>query len=165
MTAGSLADYQVVLDTFRGPLDMLLYLVKRDEVDVLDIPIARVAEQFKHDLEVLTTIASQTGVALRTARLVSDLRTAGGSMRSLNRDLLQTKERLEKLDSVKTDFVTVASHELRTPLAQIRGYTDILETMNDQTMLNPDLWNPHPEVACVRQSRLRERGKRRWRQR
>jgi segregation and condensation protein A len=56
MTAGSLADYQVVLDTFRGPLDLLLYLVKRDEVDVLDIPIARVAEQFKHYLDVLTLI-------------------------------------------------------------------------------------------------------------
>jgi segregation and condensation protein A len=56
MTAASLADYQVVLDTFRGPLDLLLYLVKRDEVDVLDIPIARVAEQFKHYLDVLTLI-------------------------------------------------------------------------------------------------------------
>src|SRR5262249_50419274 len=56
MTAGSLADYQVVLDTFRGPLDLLLYLVKRDEVDILDIPIARVAEQFKSYLDVLTLI-------------------------------------------------------------------------------------------------------------
>ncbi len=56
MTAGSLADYQVVLDTFRGPLDLLLYLVKRDEVDILDIPIARVAEQFKQYLDVLTLI-------------------------------------------------------------------------------------------------------------
>src|SRR5437660_11559832 len=56
MTAGSLADYQVVLDTFRGPLDLLLYLVKRDEVDILDIPIALVAEQFKHYLDVLTLI-------------------------------------------------------------------------------------------------------------
>lgn len=56
MHAGSLADYQVVLDSFRGPLDLLLYLVKREEVDVLDIPIARIAEQFKHYLEVLTLI-------------------------------------------------------------------------------------------------------------
>src|SRR5215471_21873925 len=56
MTAGAVADYQVVLDTFRGPLDLLLYLVKRDEVDILDIPIARVAEQFKHYLDVLTLI-------------------------------------------------------------------------------------------------------------
>lgn len=56
MVAATLSDYQVVLDTFRGPLDLLLYLVKRDEVDILDIPIARVAEQFKQYLEVLTLI-------------------------------------------------------------------------------------------------------------
>ena len=56
MIGGSLADYQVVLDTFRGPLDLLLYLVKRDEVDIRDIPIARVADQFKHYLDVLTLI-------------------------------------------------------------------------------------------------------------
>lgn len=56
MTAGSFTDYQVVLDTFRGPLDLLLYLVKRDEVDVLDIPIARVAEQFKRYLDLLAIV-------------------------------------------------------------------------------------------------------------
>src|SRR5207302_205047 len=39
-----------------GPLDLLLYLVKRDEVDVRDIPIARVADQFKHYLDLLTLI-------------------------------------------------------------------------------------------------------------
>ncbi|MFM8274089.1 MAG: segregation and condensation protein A [Gemmata sp.] len=36
----------VELDTFHGPLDLLLYLVKRNEVDVLDIPIATIADQF-----------------------------------------------------------------------------------------------------------------------
>jgi segregation and condensation protein A len=46
-------DYQVELDVFRGPLDLLLYLVKREEVDIRDIPIARVAEQFKEYLGVM----------------------------------------------------------------------------------------------------------------
>ena len=32
-------DYLVNLDVFRGPLDLLLYLVKRDEVDIRDIPM------------------------------------------------------------------------------------------------------------------------------
>jgi segregation and condensation protein A len=49
-------DYQVDLDTFRGPLDLLLYLVKRQEVDVCDIPIARVTEQFLEYLRVLEMI-------------------------------------------------------------------------------------------------------------
>ncbi len=39
-------DYQVELDTFRGPLDLLLYLVKRHEVDICDIPIAHITEQY-----------------------------------------------------------------------------------------------------------------------
>jgi segregation and condensation protein A len=53
MTTPEPHDYQVDLDIFRGPLDLLLYLVKRDEVDVRDISVARVAEQFKEYLEVM----------------------------------------------------------------------------------------------------------------
>jgi segregation and condensation protein A len=56
MTASASTDYRVELETFHGPLDLLLYLVKRDEVDVLDIPIALVAEQFKAYLDVMTLI-------------------------------------------------------------------------------------------------------------
>ena len=39
-------DYQVTIDAFHGPLDLLLYLIRRAEVDVLDIPIAAITEQF-----------------------------------------------------------------------------------------------------------------------
>src|SRR5438128_1209605 len=49
-------DYLVELDTFRGPLDLLLYLVKRNEVDICDIPMARIAEQFREYLNVLQLI-------------------------------------------------------------------------------------------------------------
>jgi segregation and condensation protein A len=48
--------YQVNLDTFRGPLDLLLYLVKRQEVDIRDIPIAKVAEQFLEYLRVIELV-------------------------------------------------------------------------------------------------------------
>ncbi len=49
-------EYQVDLDTFRGPLDLLLYLVKREEVDILDIPMAEITEQYLHYLQVLQLI-------------------------------------------------------------------------------------------------------------
>jgi segregation and condensation protein A len=49
-------DYQVDLDSFRGPLDLLLYLVKRNEVDICDIPIARILEQFQHYLDLMTVL-------------------------------------------------------------------------------------------------------------
>ena len=56
MTPSASHEYQVDLEAFRGPMDLLLYLVKREEVDVRDIPVARVAEQFKQYLDVLALI-------------------------------------------------------------------------------------------------------------
>lgn len=96
------------------------------------------APYFPRDLEMLATMADQTGVALRNARLVADLRHLNSSMRALNGGLEEANSQLEKLDSVKTDFITIASHELRTPLAQIRGYTDIIDALNEQGMLDKD---------------------------
>lgn len=46
-------NYQVSLQSFHGPLDLLLYLVRRNEVDIHEIPISVVADQF---LEYLRTI-------------------------------------------------------------------------------------------------------------
>jgi segregation and condensation protein A len=46
-------DFRVELDTFRGPLDLLLYLVRKHEVDVTDLPIALIADQYLAHLEVL----------------------------------------------------------------------------------------------------------------
>jgi segregation and condensation protein A len=48
-----LADYRVNLDIFAGPLDLLLYLVRKEEVDIYDIPIARITDQYLRYLELL----------------------------------------------------------------------------------------------------------------
>lgn len=48
-----MSEYKVKLDAFAGPLDLLLYLVRKDEVDIYDIPIARVTEQYIQYLEML----------------------------------------------------------------------------------------------------------------
>jgi len=46
-------NYRVDLPDFHGPLDLLLYLVKKNEVDVREIPIAKVAAQFQEYLALL----------------------------------------------------------------------------------------------------------------
>ena len=48
-----MADYRVNLDIFAGPFDLLLYLVRRDEVDIYDIPVARITEEYLKYLEML----------------------------------------------------------------------------------------------------------------
>jgi segregation and condensation protein A len=39
-------EYKVRLEMFEGPLDLLLYLIKRDEIDIYDIPIERITKQY-----------------------------------------------------------------------------------------------------------------------
>jgi len=51
-----LADYRVNLDIFAGPLDLLLYLVRKEEVDIYDIPIARVTDQYIRHIEMLKSL-------------------------------------------------------------------------------------------------------------
>jgi segregation and condensation protein A len=48
-----LADYRVNLDIFAGPLDLLLYLVRKEEVDIYDIPIAKITDQYLRYVEML----------------------------------------------------------------------------------------------------------------
>jgi segregation and condensation protein A len=45
--------YRVKLEVFEGPLDLLLYLIKKDEIEIYDIPIARITEQYLAYLELM----------------------------------------------------------------------------------------------------------------
>src|SRR5205814_5096745 len=45
-TAQAGGGFVVELEKFSGPLDLLLHLIKEDEVDITDLPIAKIADQF-----------------------------------------------------------------------------------------------------------------------
>jgi segregation and condensation protein A len=47
------SDYKVKLEVFEGPLDLLLYLIKKEEVDVYDIPIERITNQYMEYLTLM----------------------------------------------------------------------------------------------------------------
>ncbi|HKI82763.1 MAG TPA: segregation/condensation protein A [Candidatus Krumholzibacteria bacterium] len=48
--------YNIQLDRFEGPLDLLLYLIQRDEIDIYDIPIAHITEQYLASIEDLDSL-------------------------------------------------------------------------------------------------------------
>jgi segregation and condensation protein A len=45
------SDYKVKLEIFEGPLDLLLYLIKRDEIDIYDISLERITRQYLEYLQ------------------------------------------------------------------------------------------------------------------
>lgn len=49
-------------DTFNGPLDLLLHLIRRDEMDIYDIPIARLAASYQEEIQKLEIINFDEGI-------------------------------------------------------------------------------------------------------
>jgi len=46
-------EYKVSLEVFEGPLDLLLYLIKKDELEICDIPIVRITNQYMEYLDLM----------------------------------------------------------------------------------------------------------------
>jgi len=60
-------DYRVELDVYNGPLDLLLYLIKRDELDIYDIPIARITDSYIHYVNIMKEVGSPEGFDINLA--------------------------------------------------------------------------------------------------
>ena len=48
--------YRVKLTDFEGPLDLLLFFIKRDELDITNIPISRITQEFLEYLHLMATL-------------------------------------------------------------------------------------------------------------
>jgi len=46
-------NYKIHLDKFEGPLDLLLYLIKKNDIDICDIPIAVITDQYMEYIEMM----------------------------------------------------------------------------------------------------------------
>ena len=49
-------DYAIKLDIFEGPLDLLLYLIKKNEIDIYNIPVSLIAEQYLQYLKMIKSL-------------------------------------------------------------------------------------------------------------
>jgi segregation and condensation protein A len=49
-------DYEVKLEIFQGPLDLLLHLIRKNEVDIFDIPIATITDQYLEYLDMMKAL-------------------------------------------------------------------------------------------------------------
>lgn len=82
------AGYQVALDVFEGPLDLLLHLVKKHELSILDIPISFVTEKYLEYLDAMAALdIDVAGEYLLMAATLCHIKS---------RELLPTPEPLEE---------------------------------------------------------------------
>src|ERR1700704_2358699 len=87
--------YQVALDVFEGPLDLLLHLVKKHELSILDIPIAFVTERYLEYLDAMAALdIDVAGEYLLMAATLCHIKS---------RELLPSPEPLEEEDNEAGD--------------------------------------------------------------
>ncbi|MCK4274927.1 MAG: segregation/condensation protein A [Phycisphaerae bacterium] len=68
--------YRVNLDVYNGPLDLLLYLIRREEVDIYDIPIAKITDQYLQYVQLLKQIDPElAGEFMVTAATLMEIKT------------------------------------------------------------------------------------------
>jgi segregation and condensation protein A len=60
-------EYRVELDVYNGPLDLLMYLIKRDELDIYDIPIAQITDSYMQYMNMLRAMSKEQGLDINVA--------------------------------------------------------------------------------------------------
>ncbi len=94
-------EYQVKLDAFCGPLDLLLYLIRRAEVEIHDVPIAEITDQYLHLLQEVENIDIEAaGEFLVMAATLMEIKS---------RTLMPPEASLEGEDGESADGVEVAA--------------------------------------------------------
>ncbi len=67
---------QVFLEAFEGPLDLLLYLIRRQNIDILDIPIAEITKQYVQYIELMNELQLElAGEYLVMAAMLAEIKS------------------------------------------------------------------------------------------
>ncbi len=133
--------YQVELsDFFQGPLDLLLHLLQKDKLDIYDIPIARITDQFIRHIEVIQSVSlDQAGDFLTMAatllvikmkvlmpsRLEGDVVEEEDPRAELVRQLLEYKRFKEAAEAFQTQETARQCFHLRGGKYPFAGDLDL----------------------------------------
>ena len=99
-------DYRVELDVYNGPLDLLLYLIKRDELDIYDIPIARITDTYIQYVNMLRGMSKESGLDINVA---GDFLVMAATLMEVKSAMLLPKQ------AVSEDGSSSAAAELADP--------------------------------------------------
>jgi segregation and condensation protein A len=118
-------DYRVQLDAYSGPLDLLLHLVKRHEIDLNDIPIAQLTDQYLRHLQLLQLIdVDQAGEFLVMAATLLEIKS----------QLLMPRpqEAQDACDDPASSAATDPRYELVQQLLAYKRYKDAAIALEDR---------------------------------
>lgn len=128
--------YAIQLENFEGPLDLLLHLIKKNEMDIYDIPMAAITEQYLSILDAMKTL---------NLDLAGEFLLMAATLLHIKSKLLLPKIVEEDLEEEEED----PRAELVRRLLEYQKYKEVSMTLDHKPQLGRDLFArvaPEPEV-------------------
>ena len=127
-------DFRIDLNVFRGPLDLLLYLVRKHEVEIIDIPIATITDQYLEYLAVIEQLdVDAVGDFLAMASLLIEIKS--------QQVLPRSDEIEEELEDPRQELVR--------RLLEYKKYRDAASILEERSRT----WQQHYAAAVDRPAR------------
>lgn len=118
--------YKLRLDIFEGPLDLLLYLIKKNDIDIKDIPIVEVTEQYMEYIEMMKMLDLE---------IVGDFLVMAATLIQIKSKMLlppdPTEEEGEELDP---------RDELARRLLEYKRFKEIADTLESHELQRKDYY-------------------------
>ena len=115
---------QVFLDTFEGPLDLLLYLIRKQNLNILDIPIADITEQYVDYINLMKELELElAGEYLLMAAMLAEIKS---------RMLLPIFEDIEEEEDPRAELIR--------RLLEYERYRTVSEKMNQLDRVDRDVF-------------------------
>ncbi|WP_404452896.1 segregation/condensation protein A [Virgibacillus necropolis] len=124
--------YQVKLDTFEGPLDLLLHLIKQYEVDIYDIPVATITEQYVQYIHTLQRLE---------LNIASEYLVMAATLIALKSQMLLPNE---PIDEENEEYMEDPREELMNRLIEYRKYKEAAETLKEKEVDSNEIYTREP---------------------
>jgi segregation and condensation protein A len=124
--------YKVILDTYEGPLDLLLHLVNELEIDLYDIPVARITDQY------MRYIHSMQQIELNIA---SEYLVMAATLLEIKSAMLLPKKIVEQTDEYEED----PRDALMLRLVEYRRYKEVTRHLEEKELEENQLYTRTPQ--------------------
>lgn len=111
--------YRVKLDAFEGPLDLLLHLVKQYEIDIYEVPLVEVIDQYTAYIETMQFLE---------LNVASEYLVMAATLIALKSQMLLPKQEIETDD----EYIEDPKEQLMQRLIQYRKYKEAAEKLKDK---------------------------------
>jgi len=119
-------DYEVKLEVFEGPLDLLLHLIYKNEVDIFDIPIATITDQYLEYIDMMESL---------NINMAGDFLIMASTLIHIKSKLLLPNSEGQEEEDPRV--------EITVPLLEYMRVKEIAEELSEREILDRDVFARH----------------------